>query len=291
MVENCKVSVCMITYNHEPFIIRAIDSVLMQKTKFEYEIVVGDDCSTDKTQRILEGYKNKYPDIIRLILNGKNIGSALNYQNTFLSCAGYYVALLEGDDYWIDPLKLQKQVDEFELHPDCTICGHLTKIENRKGEYRGTFGPSPIFHGVKNIYKVEDVIRGLFIHTSAVMVKNHTISQFPAWFKDCITSDFIIQILHASRGDICFLRDTMSVYNVNPASIWSHKSALFRIKNTRTAYHYADAALDYKYHTLITYVMVKVIARFGVSICLLPCRRLIKKARNYMSVKKNARAD
>ena len=112
------VSVCMITYNHEKYISQSIDGVLMQKTDFPIELVIGEDCSTDNTRNLCMEYKEKYPDKIKLLLPEKNLGMIQNFNATIQSCAGKYIALCEGDDYWIDPYKLQKQVDFLEANPD-----------------------------------------------------------------------------------------------------------------------------------------------------------------------------
>ena len=104
----------MITYNHEKFISQAIESVLMQKTDFDFELVIGEDFSIDRTKEICIFYKTKSPEKINLILNEKNLGMISNFINTIHQCKGEYIALLEGDDYWTDPYKLQKQVDFLE---------------------------------------------------------------------------------------------------------------------------------------------------------------------------------
>ena len=112
-------SVVFITYNHERYIRQALDSVLMQKTDFPFEIVVGEDCSTDHTRDILNEYKEKYPDQIRLLYREKNLGRpTLNVYQTAMECKGKYMAFLEGDDFWTDPEKLQKQVRFLEEHDE-----------------------------------------------------------------------------------------------------------------------------------------------------------------------------
>ncbi|HPD39860.1 MAG TPA: glycosyltransferase, partial [Mesotoga infera] len=116
------VSVFMITYNHEKYIAQAIESALMQKTDFNYEIVIGEDCSTDRTREIVVDYANRYPEIIKPILHENNVGAKANSESVRKACIGKYVAILEGDDYWIDPLKLQKQVDFLESHPHFSVC-------------------------------------------------------------------------------------------------------------------------------------------------------------------------
>ena len=106
-----KVSVLMITYNQERYISQAIESVLSQQTDFSYEIVVGEDFSTDNTREVCREYQQRYPDKIRLLERDKNLGMAGNFLSTFKECNGQYLAVLEGDDYWVNPHKLQSQVD------------------------------------------------------------------------------------------------------------------------------------------------------------------------------------
>ncbi len=112
------VSICIITYNHEKYISKAIESILMQKTDFSFDIVIGEDFSTDRTKEILIQYKRKNPEKIHLLLHTHNIGSLQNFILTLTSCRGKYIAILEGDDYWTDPCKLQKQVDFLEANPE-----------------------------------------------------------------------------------------------------------------------------------------------------------------------------
>mgnify|MGYP001248218371 CR=1 FL=1 len=113
------VSVHMITYNHEKYIAQAIEGVLMQKTNFLFELVIGEDCSTDSTRVICKEYADRYPNIIKLLPDaGKNLGMMENAIRTTMACTGKYIALCEGDDYWTDPYKLQKQVDFLEAHND-----------------------------------------------------------------------------------------------------------------------------------------------------------------------------
>lgn len=111
------VSIAMLTYNHEEYIGQAIESVLMQQTNFEFKLIIAEDCSTDKTREIIIEYQKKFPNRIKLILQNINVGANINNKDLLTSLEGKYVAALEGDDYWIDPLKLQKQVDFLENNP------------------------------------------------------------------------------------------------------------------------------------------------------------------------------
>jgi glycosyltransferase involved in cell wall biosynthesis len=118
----------MITYNQDNYISQAIDSVLMQVVNFNYIIIICDDHSSDNTSQICRNYKKKFPDKISLIVNQQNIGAILNFIQALDLCKGKYIALLEGDDYWTDPLKLQKQVDFMEANPQYSITSHRFKI-------------------------------------------------------------------------------------------------------------------------------------------------------------------
>jgi len=131
------VSVCMITYNHEKYIAQAIDGVLMQQTSFPFELIIGEDCSTDNTRKICEEYKAKYPDKIQLLLPDSNLGMKQNFISTLQACTSKYIAVCEGDDYWTDPCKLQKQVDFLEANEGYSVTFHRNTIfENEANKYR-----------------------------------------------------------------------------------------------------------------------------------------------------------
>lgn len=130
-----KLSVCMIVYNHEPYLRQSLDGILMQETDFDYEIVVGEDYSTDKSRVILNEYAEKYPDKIRLLYRDKNLGRpTLNVYLTSNECKGDYIAYIEGDDYWTDKHKLQRQVDFLDNNPDFMGCTHTCDIVGKNGE-------------------------------------------------------------------------------------------------------------------------------------------------------------
>lgn len=112
------VSVFMVTYNHEKYVAKAIESVLMQKAGFSFQLIIGEDCSKDRTREIVKQFARNYPDNIKTILNPENLGAQKNARNVFIACTGKYIAMLEGDDFWIDPYKLQKQVDFLEANPE-----------------------------------------------------------------------------------------------------------------------------------------------------------------------------
>ncbi len=125
---NKKVSVVVATYNQEKYIGHTLESIVSQKVNFEYEVLVGDDCSTDGNAAIIKEYAEKYPDIIIPILREKNLGMGGNVADLTMRVTGEYVAFIEGDDYWIDENKLQKQVDFLDSHPDYVACFGLCQI-------------------------------------------------------------------------------------------------------------------------------------------------------------------
>ena len=128
------VSVHMITYNHEPYIAEAIEGVLMQETDFPIELIIGEDCSTDRTAEIVIEYQKKHPDIIRIITSDKNVGAHKNGWRAEKACRGKYVAYCEGDDFWIHPKKLQMQVDYLEAHPECGLVDSDYRVVDQKGK-------------------------------------------------------------------------------------------------------------------------------------------------------------
>lgn len=133
--ENLMVSVMLLTFNHEKYIRECLDSILAQKVGFKYEVVVGDDASSDQTQQVLKEYEDKFPDVFKLILRGKNIGATHNLYDTLMHCKGKYIAGLEGDDYWLDENKLQLQFDFLEAHPEFIGCSHKVKMVDELGQH------------------------------------------------------------------------------------------------------------------------------------------------------------
>lgn len=128
------VTVVILTYNHEKYIAQAIESVLEQKTSYNYNILIGDDYSTDGTRKIINSIYEKNPTKIEVLFPNKNLGALLNEKNCIEASRGKYIAFLEGDDYWADNLKLQKQVDYLESHPDCGLVhGNVNHYYQTKG--------------------------------------------------------------------------------------------------------------------------------------------------------------
>mgnify|MGYP003384205182 CR=1 FL=1 len=169
---NITVAVYMICYNHEDYIEQAIESIMVQKTNFQYKLFIGEDCSTDKTRTICISLKKKHPNKIELLLQDKNIGPSKNAQKTYDLCFrsnAKYIAMCEGDDYWTDPHKLQKQVDFLEANPDFNISFHNASIwENSE------ILPQKIYpNNRKEIISFVDLMKGDYTKTCCSVFRNN----------------------------------------------------------------------------------------------------------------------
>lgn len=228
-MKNLTVVVWMVTYNHEDFLEQAIESVMMQQTDFSYKLFIGEDFSLDSTRTICENLKSKYPDKIELFLHEKNIGSTANgiymYEQCFKSNAKY-IALCEGDDYWTDSLKLQKQVDFLEANTEYVLCYHPVNILKKDGTIVNDF----ITSLPKDYENIETLARlGNYIHTPTVVFRN-VINEFPFEFKSTPIGDSYIYMLLAEHGKLGYLEDKMAIYRYG-IGIFSGKSNLDNIKN------------------------------------------------------------
>ena len=225
MQNSPKVSVCMITYNHEKYIREAIEGVLMQQTDFPIELILANDCSTDSTDTVIQNMLATHPKAacIRYFHHPKNVGMMPNFIFTLGQCQGKYIALCEGDDYWTDPYKLQKQVDFLEANPDYGICFHEVKIRD---ESSGILKDDNITRKVPETTNIEDLARGNFIHTPSVMLRNDF--KLPSWFYQSPIGDYPLYCFALKERKIFKIEEEMSVYRMHTSSVWSNKSVEYR---------------------------------------------------------------
>ena len=228
------VSIRLMTYNHELFIREAMDSIMMQKTNFSFEIVVGDDFSIDKTLDIIRSYSDTNTVHIKILKrekgdiywqNRQKLGRLYNFTNIIENCSGKYIALLDGDDYWTDPYKLQKQVDVLEKYPECVACHHWQRIAKRKvdgkyveeaapkdghkentGFYEGYYPVS--IASVVNIFslKLRPKIRTLLFRNIFREEK------FPSWYHHLKFGDEPLNFILGKHGEFYFIDEEMAVY-------------------------------------------------------------------------------
>lgn len=253
-MDEIKVSVCVITYKHAPYIRKCLDSILAQKVNFKYEIVVGEDCSQDGTREILLEYKEKYPDKIVLLLNEENMGASRNGYNVKLHCQGKYHTSCEGDDFWVDDQKMQKQVDFLDAHPEyIAVASNAVAVD-----VDGTHPKKQMFFWqVNKGYELKHFLRyGMVIHGNTMMFRNimpyHDERFIKLRFAEPTMGDVITRVLLYDKGKIFVLPDVTLAHRsgaANPSSftaqqkkkLLTYTAMYFRIVNNVTAY------LDGKY--------------------------------------------
>jgi glycosyltransferase involved in cell wall biosynthesis len=239
-----KVSVLMPTYNHEAYIAQAVTSALSQQTNFPFEVVVGEDCSTDGTRKILFELQQAHSQTLRVLLHERNIGGPRNVAAIFAACRGQYVAMLEGDDYWTHPLKLQKQVDLLDAHPEWAICFHPTRVVQEDSSQPAHFYPESWSQEVATI---EDLFRGNFMSTCSVVFRNRLFGEIPAWHSEIIPGDWALHILNADRGQIGYLNAVLADYRVHSRGMWSNKDRIAREVETLRMFSRIDHHFGGKY--------------------------------------------
>lgn len=208
------VSAHIITYNQEPYIAQTIEGALRQQTDFEVEILVGEDCSTDGTRRIVLDYQRQYPQRIRMITSDRNVGAFANSQRVLQACRGRYLALCDGDDHWTSPHKLQTQVEFLEAHPEYSLCCHDVEVVcdgvakmNRFAEF------------TRDTFAFDDAVMSHFISTSSVVCRREPMMAIPPWFQDYRAIDVFVELLLLDQGLGRYLHETMGVKVDNPGGI------------------------------------------------------------------------
>lgn len=252
--EEVLVSICMITYNHESFIREAIEGVLMQKTNFAFELIIGEDCSKDRTREICIEYQNKYPEIIKLLLPEANLGVINNFLQTVKACSGKYIALCEGDDYWTDPTKLQKQVEFLEKNKSQNVIAVVTNCStsdlNGKliQENRIVIPPD----NKSDIYNLHDFFRNNHFYPTLTILFESTYLKWIATemsrMSNPFLGDWILFVLLHSKGNVGFINEVTASYRINPNSVTHSVNAVNRWKADFTIRKQLIQVLPTEYH-------------------------------------------
>ena len=217
----------MITYKHEKYLKQAIESVLNQKTNFDFELIIANDNSPDNSNSIIKEIRNTHVNGFRInyLNNNTNMGMMPNFVNALKKCNGQYIALCEGDDYWIDEYKLQKQVDFLDQNTDYSICYHLAQVEEND-----LLISDEITLKKNQTTTIKDLSKGNYMHTCTVMYRNKLFKKFPKYFENAPVGDYYLHMLNSRYGKIYCINEIMSVYRVHPESYWSSKEQLERTK-------------------------------------------------------------
>ena len=220
-----ELTVVTTTYNQEKYIEQCLKSILNQKTDFNFKLLVSDDASNDNTRQILQKYENLFPNKLEVIYREKNLGAMKNFIETLNLVHTKYVALCDGDDFWTDETKLQKQIDFLNKHKEYTICFHQTLIFFEDKSQKSVLHPINIASDLS----LQDLIKENFIPANTVVYRwkyqkeNSLISELK---EDIVPGDYFLHLMHAAIGKIHYIDEQMSCYRRQPYGMWYLSSQL-----------------------------------------------------------------
>ncbi len=216
--DKIKVDILMITRNHKNYIQQAVESVLAQSTSFKIRLVIGDDASTDGTSQFLSELGASFPNLIQVKTQSSCLGIFANFQDTLKRCNAEYVALLEGDDYWTDTLKLQKQIDFLDQHPDIMLSTHAVRIEKNGLLTNQQFSKaSPGIKITKDLFKQN-------FPTAASVFRRSAIPVLPEWFPTYGLIDWPLWLVISTKGKMHLMKENMAVYRCQSQGFWTSKT-------------------------------------------------------------------
>ena len=228
MKDDVLVSVAMTAYNQEKFIAQSLESIINQKCDFNYEIIIGEDCSTDQTRDIIKDYQQKYPEIVKPIFRDNNVGAQQNSVEVIHATRGKFIAFCEGDDYWVDTSKLQKQVDHMNTHEYAGVFSKV-KYVNKDDELLGYSEDVP-----KDILPLsfEYLLQKNPVHTCSFMIRRDILIEIEDIIIRAPYGDFVMFVASSYYGKLGFIDEMMAVYrkNVGVMHTWTNANAqLMRI--------------------------------------------------------------
>lgn len=271
------VSICCLTYNHEKYIRKTLESFVNQITDFNYEILIHDDCSTDNTVNIIKEYKDKYPNLIKPIYQEKNQYSrGIKISNIFQfpRAKGKYIAMCEGDDYWCNEYKLQRQFDILENNPGCSFCTHIVQHINESGEIINRIQPNSTLNLLLNegIISSDIVFKNILtktiipFQTSCYFFKREYVMEYLATFSRKLNifdfGDVPLSWYLYTRGDCYFINTIMSCYRENSIGSWSNKyievnNSLKHFEQLIDFFHIFNEYTNRRYDSQIKYLIKK----------------------------------
>ncbi|HEY2343288.1 MAG TPA: glycosyltransferase [Chthoniobacteraceae bacterium] len=282
MPETPLVTVSLITYNHAPYIEQAIRSVLAQRTNFPFELLIGDDESTDGTREIVQRFAAENPDRIRLLLHSKSNNVDYrgrptgnnNFAQNIRSARGKYIANLDGDDYWTHRDKLQRQVDFLEKHSEYAVCFHRNAVVDEHDARLDVPSSIPV---AKQTYVLAEYLELQFLPwTCTLLSRRGLFGEFPDWYLQSPVGDFPVNVMNALHGDFGFIDAEMAAYRIHPGGFWSmglkreewveksraqQERQALRWKDLGMLYYFLDGYLGTAYRPIIR----RKIAEFATS--------------------------
>lgn len=231
-MDDILVSVICTVYNHEKYLDQCLEGFLSQKTNFKYEVLINDDASTDNSARIIKSYEKKFPNIIKAVCQNSNQcskGIDATQDILFPLAKGKYIALCEGDDYWCDDFKLQKQVDVMEQAENCFLSVHCVKDVTEDDEELGSFHPKKkLKSGIMSSYDFLSLqIDDYPFQTSSYMFRTSALAQYyqesPQFSKVSPVGDEPLMLYFGQLGNVAYISDVMSAYRNNSCGSWTSK--------------------------------------------------------------------
>jgi len=286
---NPKVSVLITTYNQESLITQAVDSALMQAVDFDYEIVIGEDASTDRTREIVVELAQRYPKKIRVLLRDpqvanreRHLAGKMNFLQALQSSRGEYIAILDGDDYFTSPNKLQRQVDFLNAHPECMICFHNVRAVYEDGESENMCPENQ-----DEITDIKQLLWGNFIPSCSIMYRREPIVEIPEWFYSAKVGDWPLTIFKAQHGKIGYINEVMAAYRVHSAGAWSLRKRSRQLISTIKILNNIDKDLGFRYSATIRGAKSRVLfelaelylQRGHAQFALIPVKRGLRESR------------
>lgn len=235
IVKDPILSVIVLTYNQEQFIEECLDSIINQQVSFQYELIIAEDCGIDNTRKICCEYQSKYPNIIRLILQEKNKGISGNYYDALTLSRGKYIAQMGADDYWTDPLKLQKQVEYMEVHPEAGLCYTDYQVLNEANQSLSSAVFANGFHRSANF--ADHLLTSGYIAPNTWMFSR----KLAMFYKDSgyVDESFVLALDAFAKSQVAYLPDVTAIYRVHPDSAsnqtnpkkkWKYLYGVFQIQ-------------------------------------------------------------
>ena len=237
----------MITYNHEKFIQEAIEGVLMQQCDFEIELIVANDCSTDKTDAVIQNILKNHPraNWIKYTNHPINKGMMPNFIWALQQCKGKYIALCEGDDYWTDPLKLQKQVDFLEKNEEYVLCFHPCDLLISTSKVK-PYIQSQDLDRINYEYTIKNLLINWNIPTASMIFRNFE-DELPQWVSEVASGDIALAMILFKKGKFKLLKEWMSVYRINGSGISSQHVGYKMIHKRAFLYYHLNNFFNFKY--------------------------------------------